>query len=203
MFVLVLTGGAGAGKSEAGRFFSQRGAVVVDLDDVAKDMIEPKGPAYEAVVAEFGRGILDRDGRVRTAALAAAAFADAEATRRLNAAVHPHVTAEVRRLLGALAALPEPPAVVVLEVPLVTEVPEIAESADHVLTLEADPRVRVARLTARGMEESDALRRLARQGTEEERVALADSVIRNDGGSDELHGQLAAFWAREVVPHVA
>lgn len=203
MYVLVLTGGAGAGKSEAGRFFSERGAVVIDLDNLAKEVIEPDGAAYRAVLEEFGEGILGQHGRIRPDLLAAAAFRDSGSTKRLNAAVHPHVTRELNRMLAALSAIPVPPEVVVVEVPLLTEVPELAELADHVLDIEADPRVRVARLVDRGMEESDALRRMARQSTEEQRVALSGTVVRNDGDTGELRERLAAFWVREVAPHVA
>lgn len=203
MFVLVVTGGAGAGKSEAGCYFAERGAVVIDADAIAKDAIEPDGPAYRDVAAAFGKHVLDPVGRVRYDALAQSAFADARATATLNGIVHPHVTAEVNRRLAALSALPMSPPVVVIEIPLLTAVPQLTRSADRVLDLEADPRVRVARLVGRGMDEADALRRLARQGSEAERAELADTVIRNDGGPGDLREALAAFWAREVEPHVA
>ncbi len=202
MFVLAVTGGIGAGKSAAAAFFARRGAFVADLDDIAKRSYEPGGPAYQAVVDAFGDSVTEPDGRVSHDALARAAFTSTEASQALGRAVHPSVTQALSVTLDELALAADPYRVVVLEIPLLVEVPEILEMVDHVLVIEASEDVRRARLAEKGMLEQDVARRMALQSTEGQRSEIADAVIRNEGDIQELEARLAEFWDREVVPRV-
>ncbi len=193
MFVLVITGGIGAGKSTAAAYFREMGAIPIDLDEVAARVLALGSPTLGAVVREFGEDVLFADGRLDRAALARAAFASKSSATRLNALVHPAVTLELERELSSLRASAEPPALVVVEVPLLAEVPAIASSADAVLAIVAPQETRIARAVAGGLDEADARRRLAVQATDAERAALADAVIINDASRESFVGQLERF----------
>jgi dephospho-CoA kinase len=190
--VLGLTGGIGAGKSTVAALLAARGAVVIDTDQVARDVVEPGGPAYDGVVRRFGPGILDADGRVVRARLAEAAFADSGARADLNALVHPAVETEVRE---TLARLDTPGRVVVLEVPLLVEA-GWAPIVDRVVVVDCPEDVAVRRLVEiRGMDETDARRRIAAQASRAERLAAADHVIGNDDTLDDLRRRVDELWA--------
>ena len=200
MQVIVLTGGLGAGKSTAASFFRDRGAVVIDLDDVAAHALVPGSLVLDAVAAEFGGpDVLYADGRLDRPALARAAFATPEATKRLNALVHPAVIREVGPSISELRLLPDPPPFVVIEVPLLVEAPVFAEIADHVVAIVAPESVRLARAVASGLSEEDARRRMRAQATDAERAELADVVIVNDGPLERLTSSLERFWEEYAV----
>ena len=200
MQVIVLTGGLGAGKSTAASFFRDRGAVVIDLDDVAAHALVPGSLLLDTVAAEFGGpDVLYADGRLDRPALARAAFATPEATRRLNALVHPAVIREVGPSISELRLLPDPPPFVVIEVPLLVEAPVFAEIADHVVAIVAPESVRLARAVASGLSEEDARRRMRAQATDAERAELADVVIVNDGPLERLTSSLERFWEEYAV----
>jgi dephospho-CoA kinase len=198
MFAIALTGGIGAGKSVAAEYFASRGAVVIDLDDVATRLLEPWTETCTAVVAEFGNDILGPDGRVDRAKLASVAFADDESAARLNSIVHPAVASEVMPGLTDMGLLQNPPPVVVLVVPLLVEAPVFSEYADVIVTIEAPEDERIARAVDRGMDESDVRLRMERQSTGAERASIADHIIPNVGSEDEFRERLDAFW-NEVV----
>lgn len=202
MFVLVVTGGIGAGKSEAARHFAERGAVVLDADLLAKALVIAPGPVRDAVAEAFPVAIA-ADGSIDTGTLAGEAFATAEATRRLDRIVHPAVTRELANGLRDLQLLERPPRVVVVDVPLLAEAPAIAELADAVLAIEAPADERVRRCVERGMAEADARARLARQAPDVARRELADTVVANDGSREEFLSALDRFWEREVAPNAA
>lgn len=189
--MLGLTGGIGAGKSTVAALLADRGAVVIDTDDVARAVVEPGGRAYEAVVRRFGTGVLDDHGRVDRSRLAQVAFTDAHALADLNAAVHPAVEAVVR---DRLAELDSPERVVVLQVPLLVEA-GWARLVSHVVVVDCPEDVAVRRLVElRGMDEGDARRRIAAQTSREARLAAADVVIPNDGDLDSLRRHVDALW---------
>jgi len=194
MIVLVVTGGIGAGKSTAAGFFRERGAVTLDLDDIATQVLSKGSPTLARVSAEFGPDVLLADGSLDRAALAREAFANPQATAKLNAIVHPAVTREVGPSITDLRLLPNPPAVVVIEVPLLSEAPVFAEIADLVLAIVAPEETRIRRAVAGGMGEGDARRRLAVQATDAERAALADKVVVNDGSLETFRAQLEMLW---------
>lgn len=199
MYVLGVTGGIGSGKTTAARLFESLGAVVINLDDLAKRMIGPEGPLVSDVVAVFGEGVLAADGGVDTAALAALAFATPEAARSLDAVVHPGVYNAVAGALDMLAELPEAPEVVVLDIPLLVEAPAFFDLVDAVLAISAHEDTRIARLIARGMAEDDARARIALQVSDAERRAIADYVIENDDDRIAFESALVRMWDEELV----
>jgi dephospho-CoA kinase len=203
MYVLAVTGGVGSGKTTAARLMSGWGAVLLELDDVAKAMISADGPLVDAVASEFGSEVRAVDGGIDTARLAEAAFASPEDARRLDAVMHPGVRAAVAGALDMLAAQDPPPGVVVVDIPLLVEAPGFFELVDAVLAISADEDARLERLAARGMSEEQARARMACQADDHERRAIADWVIANDGTPEEFRRAIAGFWEGEVLPRVS
>ena len=190
-----LTGGIGSGKSTVSRLLAERGAVIVDADAIAREVVEPGTPGLAAVVEAFGAGVLAADGSLNRPGLAAVVFADPEARRTLDAIVHPLVRA---RAIEIAAAAP-PDAVVVNDVPLLAETGQ-ASSYDVVLVVETDPGTRIARLVQRGLTAEDARARIAVQATDEQRRAIADVVLDNSGTPEQLAAQVDRFWTERVAP---
>ena len=194
MVVIVLTGGIGSGKSAAAEYFRGRGAVVIDLDDVATRTMGPGSPVLASVVAEFGEQILHADGSLDRGALAREGFADRETARRLDEIVHPAVAREVVSVLAELRLVSARPDVVIIEVPLLAEAPGFADLGDLVVAIASEEAARIERTVARGVERSDVLRRVWVQAPDSARVALADVVIENDGTLEEYLQALGRFW---------
>jgi dephospho-CoA kinase len=186
MRIHIITGGLGAGKSTATRFFVERGAVVHSLDEIAHDVLTAGSQVLERVAEEFGPGVLAQDGSLDRAALAELAFACHDTAERLNAIVHPEVVAETRRRLARSTEGERPPSAIILEVPLLAEAPELCDLADEILAINAPEEVRVERAVARGMDRADALHRIACQADDEERAALATKVIDNDADEESF-----------------
>ncbi|HEV7726027.1 MAG TPA: dephospho-CoA kinase [Modestobacter sp.] len=193
MLRIGLTGGIGSGKSTVAALLAERGAVVVDADRIAREVVAPGTPGLAAVVAEFGEQVLAPDGSLDRPALAAVVFSDPAARARLDAVVHPLVRA---RAAEALSAAPRD-AVVVQDIPLLVETGQ-AGSYDLVLVVQTDVEERVRRLVGRGLSAADARARIASQASDEERAAVADVVLTNDAGRDELTAQVDRFWAERV-----
>lgn len=198
MLRIGLTGGIGSGKSTVSALLARRGAVIIDSDRIAREVVEPGTPGLAAVVEAFGPQVLTADGALDRPALAAVVFADPEARRTLDAIVHPLVRARAEELAAAAPA----GAVVVHDVPLLVETGQ-AGSYDVVLVVEACPETRVARLVQRGLAEADARARMAAQATDEQRRAVAHVVLDNSGTPEELAAQVDRFWAERVEPAVA
>jgi dephospho-CoA kinase len=194
MRVVVITGGLGAGKSTAAEFLRDKGAVIIDADLVAAQVLEKGSPVLSRVAEEFGPDVLLADGSLARASLAREAFATPERTARLNAIVHPAVAREIGPAVADLRLLPEPPSLVVVEVPLLAEAPVFAQIADVVVAIVAPQELRAQRAVASGFSEADARRRLAVQASDAERAALADVVIVNAGAKDEFLGELERVW---------
>jgi dephospho-CoA kinase len=192
-----LTGGIGSGKSTVSRLLAARGAVIVDADLIAREVVQPGTPGLAAVVEAFGGQVLTADGALDRPALAGVVFGDPEARRRLDAIVHPLVRARATEV----AAAAPPDAVVVHDVPLLVETGQAA-TYDLVLVVEADPETRVARLVQRGLTAEDARARMAAQATDEQRRAVADAVLDNSGTPEQLEAQVERFWAERVAPVV-
>lgn len=206
MLLVGLTGGIGAGKSTVARMLGERGAVVIDADLIAREVVEPGTPGFERVVERFGVEVLAPDGSIDRGRLAALVFADEEARADLNAIVHPLVGEEVAR---RVAAAP-PDAIVVLDVPLLAE--STRRGYDCVVVVEAPSDVRLDRLEARGVVRDDAEARMRAQATDEERRAVADLVVDNSGDRAALRQRVDELWAelerrrqekerREAPPH--
>lgn len=203
MYVLGVTGGMGSGKTTAAKLLEALGAVVINLDDLAKKLIATEGPLAEPVIAAFGPEVRGADGGVDTAALAAAAFASKESARRLDDIVHPGVYAAAAGALDMLAELPEPPEIIVIDIPLLAEAPEFFDLLDGVLAISANEDVRIARLTARGMLEDDVRSRIALQASDAERREIADWVIENDGDTIDFEAALVSLFDGELQPRGA
>lgn len=185
-----LTGGIGSGKSEVARLLASHGAVVVDSDRLAREVVAPGTPGLAAVVDAFGEEFLDDGGALARDRLAALVFADAAARERLNAIVHPLVAAAAAE---RLAGVPED-AVVVQDVPLLVEA-GLAPAFDVVVVVDVPREVQLDRLVRqRGMSPADAEARIAAQATREERLAVADHVIPNDGTLAELAQRVSSLW---------
>ena len=195
MLRIGLTGGIGSGKSTVAALLAARGAVVVDADRIAREVVEPGTPGLAAVVGAFGRGVLTEDGALDRSALASIVFADQTARARLDGIVHPLVRARAEEVV----AQAPPDAVVVQDVPLLVETGQ-AGSYDLVLVVEADLATRVERLVGRGVSEDDARARIAAQATDEQRRAVADVVLDNSGSVEELEAQVERFWTERVAP---
>ena len=191
---IAVTGGIGSGKSAVASRLAAHGAIVVDADRLAREVIEPGTDGLTAVVDAFGPEVLTRDGALDRPAMAAIVFADPKRRATLEAIVHPLVG---RRSAELLAAAPGG-SVVVYDVPL------LAESADGtlgprsefdaVVVVEAPLDARVHRLVARGLDEPDARARIAAQATDEQRRAIADHVLVNDGDLAALDDAVDRLW---------
>lgn len=195
MLRIGLTGGIGSGKSTVSELLAARGAVVVDADRIAREVVEPGTPGLGAVVEAFGDRVLTPAGALDRPAVAAIVFADADARRRLDGIIHPLV----RQRAAELARAAPEDAVVVHDVPLLVETGQAA-SYDVVLVVEAALETRLARLVERGLPETDARARIAAQATDEERRAVADVVLDNSGTREELAAQVDRFWTERVEP---
>ncbi|CAL9407477.1 Dephospho-CoA kinase [Streptomyces sp. enrichment culture] len=191
MLTVGLTGGIGAGKSEVSRLLVECGAVLIDADRIAREVVEPGTPGHAAVVEAFGEDILAEDGSLDRPRLGALVFNDPERLAKLNSIVHPLVGARSRELEEAA---PED-AIVVHDVPLLTE-NGLAPLYDVVIVVDASPETQLDRLVRlRGMSEEDARARMAAQATREQRRAIADIVIDNDVPLDELERRVKEVWA--------
>lgn len=191
MLKVGLTGGIGSGKSEVTRRLAAKGAVVVDADLLAREVVEPGTPGYQAVVGAFGPEVLGADGDLDREQLGRVVFADPDARRRLNEIVHPLVRRETARRFAAAPA----DAIVVNDVPLLVET-GLAGSYDVVVVVAAAPAEQVTRLCRhRGLSEDDAQARIAAQAPLEEKLAVADYVVRNDGSLADLDSTVDRLWA--------
>jgi dephospho-CoA kinase len=187
-----LTGGIGAGKSTVADLLAERGAVIVDADEVARAVVEPGQPALAKLVDRFGPGILDADGRLDRSALAKLAFVDDESRRELEAITHPAINEEFGRRVAAAPS----EAIVVLDVPLLVESPQARERGyQTVIVVEAPRDVRLARLEARGVDRADAEARMAAQVGDDKRRKIATYVVDNAGDRDALERQIDEVWS--------
>lgn len=190
-----LTGGIGAGKSELARLLVARGAVLVDSDVLAREVVAPGTPGLAAVAEAFGADVAGADGLDR-ARLAEIVFADPAARGRLESIIHPLVRSRAAELIAAAP----PDAVVVNDVPLLVET-GLTPTYHLVVVVEADPGVRRDRLVARGMTVEAAEARIAAQATDGERRAAADVVLDNSGGRQALAAAVDALWSARLVPY--
>ena len=189
-----LTGGIGSGKSTVSALLREHGAVVVDYDLLAREVVEPGQPALEAIARRFGDEVLTASGELNRPALGAIVFADDAARKDLEEITHP----AIRERAVALEREAGPDAVVVHDNPLLIEM-GAAANCDAVLVVDVPPEVQVARLVdARGMDEADARARIAAQASRDQRRAHADHMIDNSGSVDQLRDTVDAVW-REIT----
>jgi dephospho-CoA kinase len=177
-----LTGGIGSGKTTVSDLLGSWGAIVIDADVIAREVVAPGTPGLAALVEAFGPEVIGADGALDRERMAAIAFADPEARARLNGIVHP------------LVASAPPGSVVVQAIPLLAETGQRG-NFDLVVVVDVDPEIAVERLVGRrGMTEVDARARIASQASRAERLAIADVVIDNSGDQESLEAQVAELW---------
>jgi dephospho-CoA kinase len=193
-FVVGLTGGIGSGKSLAAQFFSQLGALVIDADQLARSVIERGSEGFDEVLLRFGDTVL-KNGDIDRVALGQIVFGNPEAKKDLEEIIHPRIRAEFEEAVGSL----NPGQIMVYEIPLLVET-NAADRFDFVITVESDAELRKQRLRARGMFHSDIEKRMASQATEEQRRAIADCVLTNNGSEDELLRQVENVWESTILP---
>ena len=190
MVVVGLTGGIGSGKSTVAGLLAERGAVVIDADRIARQVVEPGQPAHAQLVERFGPRVLAADGWIDRRVLAGIGFADPPALADLYATGHPRGAGEVRR---RMAGLPDG-STVVLDVPRLVEAGTAA--IDALVVVDRPEEVALRRLIERrGMDEHDVRRRMGAQASRDERRARADRVILNDGSLDDLRRRVDEVWA--------
>lgn len=186
-----LTGGIGAGKSEVSRRLAAQGAVVIDADAVAREVVAPGTPGLAEVTAAFGPEVLGPDGSLDRTLLGEVVFADAAARGKLNAIIHPRVAQRMAELEQAAGQ----GAIVVHDVPLITE-NGLASSYDIVVVVDVPPRIQMERLTRhRALTREQAKARIAAQASRDQRLAVAGIVIDNSGSLAELDRQVGELWA--------
>ncbi|GAA4445209.1 dephospho-CoA kinase [Actinokineospora soli] len=198
MLRIGLSGGIGSGKSTVAGRLAEHGAVVVDVDLLSHEVVEPGTEGLAEIVATFGAGVLTADGALDRPALAARVFGDDAAREALNAIVHPRVGARTAELVAAAPA----DAVVVHDVPLLVE-KGYAPLYHLVVIVDAPVETRVRRLVGRGLTEADARARIAAQTTEEQRRAVADVWLDNSGTPDVVLAAVDALWADRLVRYEA
>ena len=190
MILVGLTGGIGSGKSTVSAALEARGAVVVDADQVVREVQQPGSPVLLKLAERFGADVIAADGSLDRAALAGIAFADADALKDLNGIVHPAVGAEMNRQVMENVATDN---VVVMDIPLLTENPR--DGLQGKIVVDISVETQVERLVKyRGFDEADARARIARQATRELRLETADFVIDNSGGPEALDEQIDRLW---------
>ena len=184
-----LTGGIGSGKSTVAAMFATLGAVVIDADAISRELVEPCQPALQALVDEFGDGIIAPDGSLRRSELANIAFQDRTATERLNAIMHPLIRVESERRLAAAALS----GVVLYDMPLLLETDQ-AQLVDVVVVVDVPEALQVKRAVGRGLDEEDVRRRMEVQVSRSMRVTEADFVIDNAGSLNATERQVRGVW---------
>ncbi|MGD8820555.1 MAG: dephospho-CoA kinase [Anaerolineae bacterium] len=192
-FLIGLTGNIATGKSEVARMLADLGAQVIDADRVAHQVMQPGGPAYGPVVEAFGPEILDGDGQIDRHVLGELVFRDADALRRLEAAVHPATIAEVGQRIARATA-----AIVVIEAIKLIEA-GMYRAYDRLWVVTAPRSLQIQRLVSgRGLTEEEAVLRVDAQSPQEEKAKLADRVFVNDGELDQLREKVRTAWAQLV-----
>jgi dephospho-CoA kinase len=192
MLAVGLTGGIGSGKSSVADLLVERGAVLVDADQVARDVVAPGGPAYQPLIDRFGTGIVAPDGTIDRQALAAVAFADEESRLALNAITHPAIGVAMVQARDALA---ESDDIVILAIPLLTAAHRDTVRLNEVVVVDCPTDVALERLVRqRGFDRADAEARIRSQISREERMKDADYVLDNSGDRAALEAEVAKLW---------
>jgi len=195
MQLIGLTGGIASGKSVVAARLAEHGAVVVDADRVAREVVEPGTPALARIADEFGAGVIASDGSLDRAALGALIFSSPEKREALNAITHPAVGIRSKQLFAAAAAA-DPDAIVVYDIPLLVEAGR-ADEFDLIVVVNATTETRVSRMMElRGMTRDEAVHRINSQATNTERLAVADVVIDSNGTLERTLEQADALWEK-------
>lgn len=195
MFLIGLTGGIASGKSTVAARLAEHGAVRVDADVIAREVVEPGTEGLAAIEHEFGSAVISADGTLNRPALGAIIFADEQKRAALNAITHPAVWRRARELFAAAEAA-NPRAVVVYDVPLLVEAKANRPiQFDLVVVVDASRETRLSRLVElRGLSPDEAAQRLNSQASDAERLAIADVVIDSNGSLEQTIRQTDELW---------
>lgn len=195
MLKVGLTGGMGSGKSTVARRFAELGAVIIDADQIARDVVEPGEPALTELAEAFGEGILLDDGSLNRGELAKRAFVSAEKTELLNSITHPRIEQRTEEQFNAAGD-----AIIVFDSPLLIEMGQ-SEAQDLVVVVHTPVEVRLDRLVeSRGVDREDAKQRIAKQISDDKRLQFADVVLENSGTEEDLVRQVDRIWERIIQP---
>lgn len=191
-YVVALTGGVASGKSAVARRFENRGIHVYDADVAAREVVEPNSAGLSEIEFVFGAEVLNTDGSLNRGAMRERVFADPAARKQLESIVHPRVRAWLRRRVGM-----DRGPYCLLAIPLLAENRAQYEWLDRVLLVDAPEELQIERLMQRdGVGREHAERMLAAQATRQQRLAIADDIIVNDGRESALDAQVGALHAR-------
>lgn len=188
---LGLTGGIGSGKSTAARMFADLGAIVIDADAIAKEVLEPGQVGFESVVNNFGEEILDSSGNIDRVVLAGKVFGDTTKLKELEEIVHPAVATKVAQIRESLPA----GAIIIYDTPLLIE-KSLQQQFDQVIVVLAPEALRTQRLLARGLAQNDIIARMSNQATDEQRREIANYVIDNSSSLVELREEVQKVWTQ-------
>ena len=194
MLRVALTGGIGSGKSLVGEILEELGALVIDSDQLAREVIERGSPGYEEVVTAFGDSILS-EGQIDRSKLAAVVFNESDLRKKLESIIHPLVREAAEKLARKLPS----GAILINQIPLLVE-SDGAKRFDYVVTVSADEEIRRERLRLRGLKDYEITQRMAAQVSDSEREKIANYIIRNDGSIDELTQAVEELMASELLP---
>ena len=194
MLRVALTGGIGSGKSLVGEILEELGALVIDSDQLAREVIERGSPGYEEVVAAFGDSILS-EGQIDRSKLAAVVFNESDLRKKLESIIHPLVREAAEKLARKLPS----GAILINQIPLLVE-SDGAKRFDYVVTVSADEEIRRERLRLRGLKDYEITQRMAAQVSDSEREKIANYIIRNNGSIDELTRAVEQLMASELLP---
>lgn len=197
MFSVALTGGIGSGKSTVAEIFEELGALIIDSDQLSREVIERGTPGFDQVIARFGDAIL-KEGEIDRGALGAVVFADEVARRELESIIHPLV----RERAEKIASRAGENRIVINQIPLLFET-QGASRFQLVITVAASEELRRERLRERGLKDYEISKRIAAQATDEERASISHLIIKNNGTLDELTRTVEEIWERELLPRVA
>ena len=194
MLRVALTGGIGSGKSLVGEILEELGALVIDSDQLAREVIERGSPGYEEVVTAFGDSILS-EGQIDRSKLAAVVFNESDLRKKLESIIHPLVREAAEKLARKLPS----GAILINQIPLLVE-SDGAKRFDYVVTVSANEEIRRERLRLRGLKDYEITQRMAAQVSDSEREKIANYIIRNNGSIDELTRAVEELMASELLP---
>ena len=200
MIIAGITGTIGTGKSTVAAMFGELGAFVIDADKLAREVVEPGKPAWQAIIDSFGRQILNGDQTINRQMLADIVFRDPAKLKLLNSSVHPEIFKEDQRLVDERKST-DPGGLVIKDIPLLLEMGrDVARlMADKIIVVYASPDIQLKRLVARGVAEADARNRINNQVPVKDKLKMADFVINNDGTLDETRVQVRAVY-QQLMP---
>ena len=184
-----LTGGIGAGKSTVADLFSQKGAVVIRSDELARQVIEPQTPGFQQVIDRFGKDFINSEGYIDRAKLAQIVFQDDAALKDLEKIVHPLVRSKTNQIIDQHTS----ETIIVNEIPLLLE-KKMESLFDFLVIVISSEKNRLERLAQRGLTTEQATARMAKQVSDDERKAAADFLIVNDGNLDQLEADVEKIW---------